>query len=957
MSREFGGSHPSFASDEEDSEVASSKKSQEGGVVLAMARGIYRLRCVFLIGWVVAMVLMVPFAWMLIQRASPMTKRAPPGTESTAAMAVFEDHFKDLAVIRREMVVFKCRTECESADTDLTRGYVQQIVSLVERFGYEHPGCLIQVNSYYTFSEHHQPIKNPMVSANHQSILLLWLWRVPENFTYTANAFIGEVQALIDEINEFQTSDGVKVDATGLVTLDRALVETLIEEVPVHEITTIWAPFLILAFALRSPRMLLLALIPMPIEIIISFGLMYFVSLRTTVLFYAVMMMLMLCTSLSFDYALFTLTRYAEERATGADVESALVTVISQSGRVVVVSGCVLMISWAACLGLPTPFDGFCVAANSMIFLCVCVQLTFVPSLLAVMPFLGPPAADSRSLGPKVHSQSPSRMPLKEEHTDDPIEPDQDHAEDPMSKATPHMKGIWFCIGGWLTAFPLNIIVPLGVYALMLPLTLRMGQNFDFWTFKFEMGHSYELGIPRHRREWDTALRIQRDFPSSVGILMPMLIIATKEDMGRHPLHVNNSLLLPSNAKPVNDHAHSANYSLSQAANRTLYARERELSRTPLDVRDEEFFDANCRMVNKLIEATRGKPHALTADSFVGATFHGEDADTGGVKCIEYWEIHMVLTSYWSTKVFLSHTSENLQHLWDQLVSKEKDAMLTFLFPRLDPFSPEAFALTSDVRAVLRNETLAAQSPNAAIPGLTFLMFSPGSIIMDLIDVTSHMLPLCFFGCVIVCFTLIALWFGAVFISVKLLLTVVVPITWTYGAALFVYEDGKLDFLNYVGLMPVGDSGIDWTVPIFSLTFMMGLALDYEIFLFERVREFREEGFGDRESIQLGLSATGGTISSAGLIMALTFFAQLLGSVPITNQLGFVLVFSIVIDTFVVRSILVPAMLSLCPVLNYWPSRMPEPKYTWLSGFGGSRPASGNRKVWQQEEDEDSSTE
>merc|ERR1719343_1216887 len=101
--------------------------------------------------------------------------------------------------------------------------------------------------------------------------------------------------------------------------------------------------------------------------------------------------------------------------------------------------------------------------------------------------------------------------------------------------------------------------------------------------------------------------------------------------------------------------------------------------------------------------------------------------------------------------------------------------------------------------------------------------------------------------------------------------------------------------------------------------------MDYEIFLLERIREFREEGFGDRESIQLGLSATGNTITCAGLIMALTFAAQLLGSIPTTNQLGFVLVFSIVVDTFVVRTILVPAMLSLVPCTNYFPMKMPEP--------------------------------
>merc|ERR1719382_2215766 len=137
--------------------------------------------------------------------------------------------------------------------------------------------------------------------------------------------------------------------------------------------------------------MLLIALLPLPMSMTIACGFMYFVSLVTDVLLYALMMMLMLCTSLSFDYALFTLTRYAEERATGASVEAAILTVVSQSGRVVVVSGCVLMIAWAAMLGLPSPFNGFCVAACSMILVCVLVQLTFVPSLLAIMPFLGAP--------------------------------------------------------------------------------------------------------------------------------------------------------------------------------------------------------------------------------------------------------------------------------------------------------------------------------------------------------------------------------------------------------------------------------------------------------------------------------------------------------------------------------------------------------------------------------------
>lgn len=150
----------------------------------------------------------------------------------------------------------------------------------------------------------------------------------------------------------------------------------------------------------------------------------------------------------------------------------------------------------------------------------------------------------------------------------------------------------------------------------------------------------------------------------------------------------------------------------------------------------------------------------------------------------------------------------------------------------------------------------------------------------DLITVTSSALPSCFLFCVLICFSLIALWFNALLVPFKLFITVVVPVTWTYGAAFYVYEDGVLSWLGIDGLSPTKNDGLDWTVPVFSLTFLIGLALDYDFFLFERVFEFRLEGFGDREAIQLGLSATGGTISAAGLILGLTFLALVLTSAP-----------------------------------------------------------------------------
>lgn len=892
--------------DSDDSDGRRTSDGSEGQQAPCIARAIYKLRWLFLLGWPALTVALAPCAYLLLLNAQPMTKKAPAGTESTAAMQVFEQHFPDLAEVRREMVVIRCRTHCKTAATDMSRGIVEQISDLLYHFQNVNPDAGIVVNSYFTFSEHHQLGDNPMISADQQSILLLWVWRVPERLKKVSEKFVGTMQVALDEMNEMQAADGLSFSLTGLVTLDVALTETLIEEIPVHEMSTIWLPFCILAYALRSPRMLLLAIIPMPMEILISFGLVYFASLKTVVLFYALMMMLMMCTSLSFDYALFMLTRYAEERAAGEPVDRAIQTVISQGGRVVVISGIVLIIAWGSMAGLPEPFNTFSLSSCTMIAVCVLVQLTFVPSLLAIMPFLGPPAAKTRR-GAGIDNGNGHGFAEEEQSA--------------MAKAKPHMQGMGFFLGKYLTAFPLNIIVPLIIYTAMMPLTMRMSKNFEIdgmnpMSFKFKMGHSFALGIPRSREEWSTALEIQDSFPSSVGIMMPMLIMVTGPSETDSP------------HRAITDDS------------------------TQIDVRSEKFFHANCQMANALIEATRGKPYALNAESFVSGTFHGEVDDGDAVKCLSPRLINAVRTNYITKHWLLSKTSANLQQLWDQIVSGANDAMLTFVFPVTDPFSPDAFSLVDLVRSELRNKTLAAQSPHAPIPGLTYTMFSPGSVVQDLIDVTSSRLPQTFMACVVLSLMLIGFWFRAVLIPLKLLLTVVVPITWTYGAALYVYEDGVLSWLEFPGLSPLEDFGIDWTVPLFTLTFIVGLAFDYEIFLIERVREFREEGFGDRESIQLGLAATGDTITSAGMIMALTFVAELLGSVPVTNQMGFILVFSIVVDTFVVRTILVPAMLSLAPAANWWPSRMPLARFTWLQGCTGAPsllPDAEESFLWEKE--------
>jgi len=110
-------------------------------------------------------------------------------------------------------------------------------------------------------------------------------------------------------------------------------------------------------------------------------------------------------------------------------------------------------------------------------------------------------------------------------------------------------------------------------------------------------------------------------------------------------------------------------------------------------------------------------------------------------------------------------------------------------------------------------------------------------------------------------------------------------------------------------------------VPMFGFVFLVALGIDYNIFLMTRVRE-ESKKHGTREGILRGLASTGGVITSAGLVLAATFAA--LGVLPILflAQISFIVAFGVLLDTFVVRSLLVPALSYDIGRKIWWPSKL-----------------------------------
>jgi len=115
--------------------------------------------------------------------------------------------------------------------------------------------------------------------------------------------------------------------------------------------------------------------------------------------------------------------------------------------------------------------------------------------------------------------------------------------------------------------------------------------------------------------------------------------------------------------------------------------------------------------------------------------------------------------------------------------------------------------------------------------------------------------------------------------------------------------------------------GADASVPLFGFVFLVALGIDYNIFLLTRVRE-EALGIGTRPGILKGLAVTGSVVTSACVVLAATFAA--LGVIPLLFlvQLAFIVSFGVILDTVLVRSLLVPALAYDIGPKIWWPSKL-----------------------------------
>lgn len=217
---------------------------------------------------------------------------------------------------------------------------------------------------------------------------------------------------------------------------------------------------------------------------------------------------------------------------------------------------------------------------------------------------------------------------------------------------------------------------------------------------------------------------------------------------------------------------------------------------------------------------------------------------------------------------------------------------------REDPYSTKAYDEIDVVRTRARS-----------VGGDAALVGGPTAIERDLRAANTRDTKLIIPLVLIVVFAVLVALLRSLAAPLMLIGTVVLSFAAAIGVSAVVYDIG------------FGFPGSDPSLPLFAFVFLVALGIDYNIFLMARVRE-EAQRFGTRTGMLRGLAVTGGVITSAGIVLAGTF--AVLAALPLAflTQVGFAIAFGVLLDTFVVRSTLVPALVLDIGRHVWWPSRL-----------------------------------
>lgn len=239
-----------------------------------------------------------------------------------------------------------------------------------------------------------------------------------------------------------------------------------------------------------------------------------------------------------------------------------------------------------------------------------------------------------------------------------------------------------------------------------------------------------------------------------------------------------------------------------------------------------------------------------------------------------------------------------LSAILQNIGADNKTALITLKF-QVDPYSTQAIDDAQNMRTALHHDY-------DGVDGVTgiYVGGATGSI-LDTKDLFlgefNIVLPVVAIGVAIVLFIVL----GSLILPIFAVVSVLMSIVWTLAVTKLVFQSA----FNY---------GLLFITPLFLFTTLLGLGMDYNIFILTRIREEATKGGKLNDAITLAIEKTGGIITAAAIILAGSLGALMLSTDVLLKEIGFAFSFSILIDALVVRTYLVPAVMSTLGKWNWY---------------------------------------
>ena len=155
---------------------------------------------------------------------------------------------------------------------------------------------------------------------------------------------------------------------------------------------------------------------------------------------------------------------------------------------------------------------------------------------------------------------------------------------------------------------------------------------------------------------------------------------------------------------------------------------------------------------------------------------------------------------------------------------------------------------------------------------------------------------------------------GSVVLPIKALLMNVLNLSAVFGILVFIFQDGRLESL----LGYTSQGGLEQTMPVLLFAVAFGLSTDYAVFLLSRIKEARDGGASDSDSVAIGLERTGRIVTAAALLFAIAIGAFATSEIIFIKQNGIGTALAVLLDATIIRALLVPSLMELLGKWNWW---------------------------------------